>query len=48
MRTNTRFINSVLKTAEADDTVMPWARGQRRKAFIEKRAQQEQKKRKTA
>ena len=37
MNTNTRYIKSVLKTVEENEAVMPWARGRRRKAFIEKR-----------
>ena len=37
MKTNTRFIKSVLDTAAKNDTVMPWARGARRAAFIAKR-----------
>jgi hypothetical protein len=37
MKTNTRFIKSVVETAAKNDTVMPWARGTRRAAFIAKR-----------
>ena len=37
MKTNTRFIKSVVETAAKDTTVMPWARGARRAAFIAKR-----------
>lgn len=37
MKTNTRFIKSVVETAAKNDTIMPWARGARRTAFIEKR-----------
>ncbi len=37
MKTNTRFIKSVLKTANEEAPVMPWARGARRQAFITKR-----------
>ncbi|WP_339769838.1 hypothetical protein [uncultured Pseudosulfitobacter sp.] len=37
MKTNTRFIKSVVATAADDKTVMPWARGPRRAAFIAKR-----------
>lgn len=37
MNTNTRYIKSVLKTVEANKVAMPWTRGRRRKAFIEKR-----------
>ena len=37
MKTNTRFIKSVVATAADDKTVMPWARGTRRAAFIAKR-----------
>ncbi len=37
MKTNTRFIKSVVATAAKNDTVMPWARGSRRAAFIAKR-----------
>ncbi len=39
MKTNTRFINSIVETARKTDVVMPWARGARRKAFIAKRAE---------
>lgn len=35
--TNTRFTQSVIKTAQANATPMPWARGARRAAFIAKR-----------
>ncbi len=35
--TNARFIKSVLKTAKAETTQMPWTRGARRAAFIAKR-----------
>ncbi|WP_299280982.1 hypothetical protein [uncultured Tateyamaria sp.] len=35
--TNARFIKSVIKSAEANTTQMPWARGARRAAFIAKR-----------
>ncbi|MEQ6201664.1 hypothetical protein ABMC88_01300 [Sulfitobacter sp. HNIBRBA2951] len=37
MKTNTRFIKSITKAAAENDTVMPWARGTRRAAFIAKR-----------
>jgi hypothetical protein len=37
MKTNKRFIKSVCETAAKEDTVMPWARGARRTAFIVKR-----------
>ncbi len=37
MKTNTRFIKSVVEAAAKNDTVMPWARGKRRAAFIAKR-----------
>jgi hypothetical protein len=37
MKTNTRFIKSIVETAAKNDTVMPWARGARRKDFIAKR-----------
>lgn len=37
MKTNARFIKSITKTAAENDTVMPWARGTRRAAFIAKR-----------
>ncbi len=36
MKTNTRFIKSVLKASE-EAPAMPWARGARRQAFIAKR-----------
>ena len=38
MKTNARYIKSIIATAAKDDTVMPWARGARRTAFIAKRA----------
>lgn len=47
MKTNTRFIKSVVATAAKETTVMPWARGARRAAFIAKREAAE-KTRKTA
>ena len=37
MKKNQRFIKSVVETAAKNDTVMPWARGARRAAFIAKR-----------
>jgi hypothetical protein len=37
MKTNSRFIKSICETAAKEDVVMPWARGQRRAAFIAKR-----------
>lgn len=47
MKTNKRFIKSIIATAAKDETVMPWARGARRAAFIAKR-NSEQSARKTA
>ncbi len=38
MKIKTRFIKSVVETAAKDTTVMPWARGTRRAAFITKRS----------
>ncbi|MDF3348733.1 hypothetical protein HKX17_01010 [Sulfitobacter sp. KE34] len=38
MKKNPRFIKSVVETAAKNDTVMPWARGARRAAFIAKRS----------
>ncbi|WP_174234439.1 hypothetical protein [Sulfitobacter sp. SK012] len=37
MKTNKRFTKSITETAAKNDTVMPWARGARRAAFIAKR-----------
>ena len=37
MKTNTRFIKGIVAAAAKEDTVMPWARGSRRAAFIAKR-----------
>ncbi len=37
MKTGTRFIKSVIKTAKSCDTPMPWARGSRRAGFIVRR-----------
>ena len=37
MKTNKRFIKGVVAAAAKEDTVMPWARGARRAAFIAKR-----------
>jgi hypothetical protein len=37
MKTNKRFIKGVVEAAAKNDTVMPWARGARRAAFIAKR-----------
>jgi len=34
---NTRFVTSVIKSAQNDTPQMPWARGTRRAAFIAKR-----------
>ncbi|MBW4710633.1 hypothetical protein KX928_22825 [Roseobacter sp. YSTF-M11] len=47
MKTNTRFIKSITEAAAASDTVMPWARGKRRAAFIAKRAEADKEARKT-
>jgi len=38
MKSSKRFINTIVAAAAKNDTVMPWARGSRRAAFIEKRA----------
>ncbi len=38
MKTNTRFIKSIIETAANNQAVMPWSRGATRAAFIEKRA----------
>lgn len=40
MKTNQRFIKSIVETAAKNDTVMPWARGARRAAFIAKRSEE--------
>lgn len=48
MKTNARFIKSITKTAAENDTVMPWTRGKRRKAFIAKRRSAETLLRKSA
>ncbi|MGJ8544344.1 MAG: hypothetical protein ACSHWZ_02795 [Sulfitobacter sp.] len=37
MKTNKRFIKSITEAAAKNNTVMPWARGTRRAAFIAKR-----------
>lgn len=44
----TRFIKSIIATAEQTEVEMPWKRGKRRQAFIAKRAEQAINKRKTA
>ena len=33
-----RFVKSIVKTAQTTDVAMPWERGARRAALIEKRA----------
>jgi hypothetical protein len=38
MKTNARFIKSITKAAAENDTVLPWARGTRRAAFIASRS----------
>lgn len=48
MKTNTRFTKSIVKAAAENDTVMPWARGTRRAAFIAKRRAAEAPRRKSA
>ncbi|MCX7567000.1 hypothetical protein OS189_11670 [Sulfitobacter sp. F26169L] len=48
MKTNARFIKSITKTAAENDTVMPWARGSRRAAFIAKRNADKTPRRKSA
>ena len=37
MKTQSRFIKSVLETARNDETVMPWSRGARRAEMIARR-----------
>lgn len=37
MKTNKRWINNTIAAAEACTTKMPWERGARREAFIERR-----------
>ncbi len=44
----TRFIKSVIATAETSAAEMPWTRGKRRQAFIAKRAEQANEGRKSA
>jgi hypothetical protein len=41
MKTNTRFIKSVVAAAAKETTQMPWARGARRAAFIASRTASE-------
>lgn len=36
----TRFIKSVITTAQSNEAEMPWTRGKRRQAFIAKRNEQ--------
>jgi hypothetical protein len=48
MKTDTRFIKSITKAAAENDTVMPWARGKRRTAFIVKRNKEDSLMRKSA
>ncbi|MFD2740157.1 hypothetical protein ACFSUD_11285 [Sulfitobacter aestuarii] len=38
MKTNIRFIKSIVDAAAKNDAEMPWSRGKRRSAFIAKRA----------
>ncbi|GLQ27610.1 hypothetical protein [Sulfitobacter pacificus] len=45
MKTNTRFIKGIVAAAAKEDTVMPWARGKRRAAFIAKRNEAKQERR---
>ena len=37
MNTNARFIKAIVEAAAKEETVMPWARGARRQAFVAKR-----------
>ncbi|MFK7836247.1 MAG: hypothetical protein AB8B60_08510 [Sulfitobacter sp.] len=48
MKTNTRFIKGVVAAAAKEDTIMPWARGASRAAFIAKRNTAEDQPRKRA
>lgn len=48
MKTNARFIQSIVKTAKSSEVEMPWARGKRRQAFIQKRGEQATKNRNLA
>ncbi|MBV1926414.1 MAG: hypothetical protein KUG62_04600 [Rhodobacteraceae bacterium] len=38
MKTNTRFIQSIVKSAKAKDVILPWSRGKRRCEFIASRS----------
>lgn len=48
MKKNARFTKSIVKAAAENDTLMPWARGARRAAFIAKRRAAEAPQRKSA
>lgn len=37
MNTNTRFIQSIVNSAKANDVILPWSRGKRRRQFIASR-----------
>jgi hypothetical protein len=39
MKVRTRFLKSVIATAKATETRLPWARGKARQALIQHRAQ---------
>jgi len=39
MKSNKRFIKSVLESAQKCETEMPWTRGKRRSAFIVSRSE---------
>lgn len=39
MKVRTRFLKSVIATAKATETRLPWARGEARHALIQRRAQ---------
>ncbi|MFQ3233595.1 MAG: hypothetical protein ACI82J_001288 [Sulfitobacter litoralis] len=38
MKTNARFIKSVIDASNKEGVTLPWSRGRRRAAFIAKRA----------
>ena len=48
MKTNARFIKSIVTTASKSDADLPWRRGARRAAYVAKRAMAAEPERKSA
>ncbi|MGC3938186.1 hypothetical protein ACOTTU_10310 [Roseobacter sp. EG26] len=45
MKTNAKFVQSIIKTAAEAEVTLPWTRGPRRAAFVAKRNEAEKERR---